>query len=93
MNVCKSDGSSSDGDVSGISGLGTVTDTWNDTSCNPNANALTETEDKSLTQDIVNYLKNPDTKRLNDMYTRLAARGPVSTFGQSLLQIGRGSSG
>jgi hypothetical protein len=77
MPVCKSDGSEADGNVTEISGLGGVGgDTWNATSCHPEVNVMTESEDLTLTTDIVNYLKNPDTKRLNDMYTRIARRGP-----------------
>lgn len=55
-------------------------------------NVLTEVEDQTLTTDIVSYLKNPDTKRLNDMYTRIARRGPP-TSGGPFLRVGNASSG
>jgi hypothetical protein len=74
MNVCKGDGSSGDGDVSAISGLGTISDSWNANSCQPKANILTEDEDRDLTTNIVNYIKSPDTKRLTTIYTGITKR-------------------
>ncbi len=80
--------------MSGISGLGTVGgDTWNATSCTPTANITSETENKSLTTDIVKYLKNPNPTKLNDMYGRISKRGGRSTSMGPLLQIGSPSSG
>ncbi len=78
--------------MSAVSGLGTIVDTWNATSCHPEANTTTEVEDRTLTSDIVSYLMSPDTARLNSMYTRIAKRGPLPSRGP-LLQIGGASSG
>lgn len=72
MNVCKGDGS--DIDVAGLSGLGTTQSTWNGASCTLKTQTLTQAEDKSLTQDIIGYLKSPDTKRLNALYSSLSNR-------------------
>ena len=76
MPVCKSDGSEDDGDVTGISGLGTIDDTWNSSSCNPQANTITESENNTLTSDIVNYIKNPNSTILKDtIYPAINNRG------------------
>lgn len=74
MNVCKGDGSASDGDVRGVSGLGTVTDSWNAASCTVQAKTTTSSEDDGLIQDMVDYLRNPDTKKINNLYTNLSKR-------------------
>ena len=79
MNVCKGDGSSGDGDVSGVSGLGSISDTWNANSCQLKANILSETEHQQLTTNIVSYLKSPDPKKLTTIYTDISRRGARST--------------
>lgn len=93
MNICKSDGSKEDGDVSSISGLGTVSDTWNAMSCDPQANTTTETENKSLTANIVGYLKNPDKTQLQGIYSRMSSRGPQSLTVGPLLRVSSPSGG
>ncbi len=90
MNVCKNDGSSSDGSVRGISGLGSTTEAWNGESCSLQTNTLSKPQDKALTQTIVEYLKNPDTKRVNAIYNTLANRGPRSIEGGPAVSIGGG---
>ncbi len=77
MPVCKSDGSAEDGDVRGISGLETIDDTWNASSCHPKANTITEEENQFLMGKIVGYLKNPDPEDLKKhIYPAIAKRGP-----------------
>jgi hypothetical protein len=70
MNVCKADGSSADGDVSAISGLGGAGGgaSWNAKSCQPQAATMTQAENQSLTSDIISYLRSPETTRLNNIY-------------------------
>ena len=94
MNLCKDDGSSSDGDVRAISGLGGVGGpTWNSSSCQPQAATITEAENQSLTRDIVTYLKNPDTTKLKTLYTGISKRGPNPASTGPLLSIGSPMSG
>ncbi len=93
MNVCKGDGSKDDGDVAPISGLGTMTDTWNAMSCSPQANVTTEVENKALTTNIVGYLKNPDKSKLQDIYSRISKRGPQSLSVWPLLRVASASGG
>lgn len=76
--VCKSDGSESDGDVRGISGLGTTTESWNGESCQISAKKSTPAEDKSFTDDVIKYLKSKDQTKLTSLYTRMATNGPKS---------------
>jgi hypothetical protein len=70
MNVCKSDGSSTDGDVSAISGLGGAGggSSWNSSSCQPQAATMTQADNQSLTSEIINYLRSPETTRLGNIY-------------------------
>lgn len=80
MNVCKADGSSSDGDVTAISGLGGAGgDSWNASSCQPQANTMTENDNRTLTTSIVTYLQNPNSSQLTGIYSKIANRGPRST--------------
>ncbi len=62
-------------------------------SCQPQANTLSEVENKGLTNSIVNYLKSPDTTRLTSIYTSISRRGSRLNSGQPLLTIGSPSSG
>jgi hypothetical protein len=73
--VCKGDGSNADGDVSGISGLGSSTDAWNGKSCTMKVETLTKAENATMTSDIVSYLKNPQTTKLNTIYSNISKRG------------------
>ncbi|MBC7503535.1 VCBS repeat-containing protein [Candidatus Gracilibacteria bacterium] len=93
MNVCKGDGSSSDGDVSAVSGLGTISDTWNASSCQIKANILSESDDRNLTKSIVSYLKSPNAKELTTIYTGISKRGARSISIGPRLAIGSSSSG
>lgn len=79
--------------MSAVSGLGTLSDTWNATSCNPTANITTETENKTLTTDIVKYLKNKNPSNLKEIYGRISKRGGRSSSMGPLIQIGSASSG
>lgn len=81
--------------MSAVSGLGTLSDTWNATSCTPTANVTTENENKTLTSDIVTYLKSPNRNptKLNEVYKHISKRGGRSTSMGPLLQIGSPSSG
>lgn len=54
---------------------------------------MSEIEDKGLTDSIVNYLKSPDTTRLDSIYTGISRRGSRLNSGQPLLTIGSPSSG
>jgi hypothetical protein len=74
MPVCKNDGSSADGDVRGVSGLGSTTDAWNAGSCQLRLGSLSDSENKTLEQDIIDYLRNPNTTKLNSLYERLSKR-------------------
>lgn len=69
--MCKDDGSASDGDVRGISGLGSLHDTWNASSCTMRADTGGAVEDEKLRQDIVSYVKSPDKSKLSALYSRL----------------------
>lgn len=51
-----------------------MSDTWNAGSCTIKAHTTSKVEDTNLTNDIIDYLKSPDTRRINDLYTRLARR-------------------
>lgn len=93
MPFCKGDGSSGDGDVTGVSGLGNLDDTWNAASCNLRATTSSRTEDKTFTQDVIDYLKDPDTRRLNDLYTRLSTRWSQNITAWPLISIGAWESG
>lgn len=93
MPVCKDDGSLSDGDVRPFSWLGTMSDTWNAGSCTIKAHTTSKVEDTNLTNDIIDYLKSPDTRRINDLYTRLARRWSTPVTVGPVLQIGVPSSG
>ena len=87
--ICKWDGSSDDGSVAGISGLGSTTDAWNSSSCKMKAVTLTKAENTVLTQDIIRHLKNPQTSTLNSIYSSISRRwsrggdlwGPVVRIG------------
>lgn len=66
MPVCKGDGSIEDGDVSGISGLGTsgngagaITDVWNGASCSLQASPSTtlRSDEQKLENDIITYVR------------------------------------
>lgn len=75
MNVCKADGSAADGDVSGISGLGGVGgESWNASSCHPQANTTTEVENQTLTSDIISYLRHPNENQLTGIYSSISRR-------------------
>jgi hypothetical protein len=93
MNMCKDDGSSADGDVSGFSGLGSTTDAWNAGSCQIQANTLTTPENKSLTQDIIAYLKSPNTTAQNAIYSQISRRGSRTVNMGTLLRVGSPASG
>lgn len=95
MNVCKNDGSSADGSVRGISGLGSMTAAWNGQSCSIQAStsSATKASDAKLTEDIIEYLKNPNTKRINALYSALANRSPRSVEGGPAISIGGGGAG
>lgn len=94
MPVCKGDGSKDDGDVSEISGLGRTTDAWNASSCSVSLRptAQQEREELELRRDIISYLKQPDSSRVQDLLGRLVRRGPASRKGP-LLRIGSGGGG
>ena len=81
--------------MSALSGLGGAGgDSWNASSCRPQANTTTEIENRSLTTDIVSYLRSPDTARLGSLYTRIAQRGPISReIGPALRVAGASSAG
>jgi hypothetical protein len=66
MPVCKGDGSSADGDVTGISSLGTTTDAWNANSCNLSITptATQQADAVALQNDIISYIKNPSASRI-----------------------------
>ncbi len=90
MNVCKNDGSSVDGSVRGISGLGSTTAAWNGESCTLTTKTLTKKEDTAFTESVIDYLKNPDTRRLNALYNTLSTRGPRNIQGGPAITIGAG---
>jgi hypothetical protein len=73
--VCKWDGSADDGSVAGISWLGSTTQAWNANSCTMTAQTLTKAQNTSMTQDIISYLKNPQTAVLNNVYSNISKRG------------------
>ncbi|GEM_PF-6849297 len=58
-----------------------------------NNQVLTKDEDTSLTNDIVAYLKDPKTRQLNQIYSRLSARGPRTVNLGPLIRMGSASSG
>jgi hypothetical protein len=91
--VCKWDGSDADGSVIGISGLGSTRESWNSQSCTMRVGTtLTESEDINLRQDIISYLKSPDTTRLNSLYNGLMRRGWRSgNLGWPLLEMWDGN--
>ena len=61
--------------MSAISGLGTVGgDSWNASSCRPQADTTTEVENQTLTRDIVSYLRNPNPNGLTGIYSGLSRR-------------------
>jgi len=91
--MCKDDGSSADGDVTGFSWLWSTTDSWNAKSCEMNANTLTPAQSSNLIDDIVSYLKDPKTRDLTQIYKNISARGPRTLVGWPLLRVGWVSSG
>jgi len=52
------------------------------------ANPFTKAEDKSLTQDVIEYLKNPQTTRLNNLYNTFSRRGSRSGTIGPLITLG-----
>lgn len=57
-----------------ISGLGTLSDTWNASSCHPKVSGGTESQNQAITTDIVKYLKNPDKSMLTGIYSNMSKR-------------------
>lgn len=57
-----------------ISGLGTLSDTWNASSCRPKVGGGTASENQVITDDIVKYIKNPDVSKLNGIYANMSKR-------------------
>lgn len=97
MPVCKGDGSTDDGDVSAISGLGTISKTWNGASCNLEASAKTQlrTEEKNLEKEILEYMKSPSTRQaeIAGITAKISRRNVSSLNGGPLVNIGNASSG
>lgn len=97
MPVCKGDGSTDDGDVSAISGLGTISKTWNGASCNLEASAKTQlrTEEKNLEKEILEYMKSPSTRQAEivGITAKISRRNVSSLNGGPLVNIGNASSG
>jgi hypothetical protein len=91
--MCKEDGSKEDGDVTWFSGLWSIKDSWNANSCSINNSVLTKDEDTWLTNDIIAYLKDPKTRELNQIYSRLSARGPRAVNLGTFIRMGWSSSG
>lgn len=75
MPVCKGDGSSADGDVRGVAGLGTTTRAWNGASCSMQADTGSDSVDESVIDDVLSYLRSPETTRLNNAYKAISRRG------------------
>ncbi|MBP9779728.1 hypothetical protein KBD33_03855 [Candidatus Gracilibacteria bacterium] len=94
MPFCKGDGTNSDGDVKGVSGLGSITDTWNAGSCRITSQNYGEVDDGKLTDDIVSYLrKSPGYPSQENLYKSLSQRPAKSITTGPLLRIGGGSAG
>ena len=97
MPVCKGDGSTDDGDVSAISGLGTISKTWNGASCNLEASTKTQlrTEEKNLEKEILEYMKSPSTRQAEivGITAKISRRNVSSLNGGPLVNIGNASSG
>lgn len=73
MAICKDDGSSADGDVTLVSGLGTTRDTWNGKSCTIAVHPTDQDkeDEKQFKQDIISYVRNPG-KDKTDWQDRVA---------------------
>ena len=97
MPVCKGDGSAEDGDVRAISGLGTISKTWNGASCNLEASAKTQlrSEEKNLEKEILEYMKSPSTRQSENagITAKISRRNVSSLNGGPLLSVGNGSGG
>lgn len=68
MPICKGDGSKEDGDISGISGLGTSNSTrevWNGQSCNLEASPTVQlqADERKLEGEILDYMRSPDSQK------------------------------
>ncbi len=90
MPFCKWDGSKEDGDVRGVSWLGSITQAWNAESCSLEANTrnILTAEEKSWTDDVIAYLKNPDMTRLNSISSRMQSNpGNTRNLWGPLLRI------
>ncbi len=95
MPFCKGDGSSGDGDVTGVSGLGSISDTWNASSCRIQAQTgdAQRVEDRQITNSIVDYLRSPTTAKRTTIYNNLSQRTQRTVTTGPAIRIGGGSSG
>ncbi len=91
--VCKWDGSEDDGSVTAISGLGTSTNAWNGASCSLTAGTFTSSQNESLIQEIITYLKSPSSARLTNINSGLSSRGWRWISGGPLLSLWNWESG
>lgn len=70
-----------------------MTDAWNAGSCSLEANTSNTltADEKNWTNDVIAYLKNPNTTRLNSIYSRMQSNpGNTKNLGGPLLRIGGG---
>ena len=65
-----------------------MTDAWNAQSCQIRLGSLSDIENKTLEQDIIDYLRNPNTTKLNSLYERLSKRGNRTQDVGTFLRIG-----
>lgn len=86
--MCSNDGSTADGDIRNVVGLGSTRDTWNagngsnapggtnGVSCNIVAQTNSAVVDQAFTQDVISYARAPDKGRLPALYKTISARAP-----------------
>lgn len=73
MPICKADGSEADGSVVGVSGLGSVTDSWNARSCTISMTNTTKTTVSQSTVDaMIESIRQPEDQKTQKVYKDLA---------------------
>jgi hypothetical protein len=94
MPFCKGDGSDADGDVTWVSGLGQITEAWNSESCKIQAQSSSEqkTEDRQISQSVVDYIKNPSSTKRKTLYNTLSQRPARTITAGPAIRIGWASS-
>ena len=68
-----------------------MTDAWNAGSCSLSTSNALQSQDKEFFDDVIAYLKNPQTPELTSLYERLSRRGSRTVDIGPLLRMGGGT--